>query len=254
MIGKRAMQTIVITNQKGGVGKTAIAVHLAQYLEEQAKMVLFIDLDTQGNSSRTLSKYASGVKASELFGKEVPELAEPEQGITLIEADRELSDLEQAPKAQVFGALRRVLPAFGQHFDYCIIDTPPSAGLRVLSALMSADYVLCPIELDDYSIDGITQMLQTVFGIRQSFNPGLSFLGMLANRYNTHSPAQKVTLENLLANYAEHMVPAKIGNRSSIPEALRMEVPVWRLRKTAAREAGAEMLHAFEVIGKRIGL
>ena len=102
--GKRAMQTVVITNQKGGVGKTAIAVHLAQYLEEQAKMVLFIDLDTQGNSSRTLSKYASGVKASELFGKEVPELAEPEQGITLIEADPGLADVGAA--AQGAGARR----------------------------------------------------------------------------------------------------------------------------------------------------
>ena len=80
------------------------------------------------------------------------------------------------------------------------------------------------------------------------------FVGMLANRLNANSSSQKAALDELLANFAGYMVPAKIGNRSSIPEALREGVPVWRLKKTSAREAGAEMLDAFKIIGKRIGL
>jgi chromosome partitioning protein len=247
------MKTVVVTNNKGGVGKTAISVHLAYYLEEQGKSVLVIDLDAQGNTSQTLTAFASGVKTSQLFGAKAPKIpANP--GITLIEADPLVADLEQAPKEQVLSALRRVLPLIGKDFDYCVIDTPPATGLRVISALMAAQYAIAPVELDSYSLAGITQLLQTVIAIERQYNPGLVFVGMLANRLNANSASQKAALDELLSNYARYMVPAKIGNRSSIPEALREGVPVWRLRKTAAREAGAEMLEAFKIIGKRIGL
>ena len=247
------MNTVVVTNNKGGVGKTAISVHLAQYLEEQGKSVLVIDLDAQGNTSKTLSAHASGVKTTQLFNGSAPKVV-ANLGITLIESEASVADLEQAPKEQVLSALRRSLPIIGKDFDYCVIDTPPGAGLRVISALMAAQYALAPIELDGFSIDGITTLLQTIFGIEQRYNPGLTFVGMLANRLNSNSASQKAALDELLANFAGYMVPAKIGNRSSIPDALREGVPVWRLKKTSAREAGVEMLHAFKIIGERIGL
>lgn len=247
------MKTIVTWNNKGGVGKTTISVHLAQYLEEQAKRVLVIDLDGQANTSKTLAAYASGVRASQLFEANRPKIVQ-EQGITLIEADPKLSDLEQGPKQQVLSALRTVLPVIGKDFDFCIIDTPPGAGLRVSAALLAAQYVLSPIELDDYSIDGIKAVLQTIFGVKKNFNPELAFLGMLPNRLNALSVAQKSALEELLSRYAQYMVPAKIGNRTSIPEALRAGVPVWRLKKSSAKEAGAEMLHALKIIAERIGV
>jgi chromosome partitioning protein len=247
------MKTIVVSNHKGGVGKTAISVHLAQYLEEQAKTVLVIDLDGQGNTSKTLAQYASGISGMQLFDGSAPKVIQ-EQGITLIEADHKLSDLEQAPKQQVLPALRTVLPIISEDFDYCVIDTPPGAGLRVSAALIAAQFVLSPVELDDYSIDGIKQMLQTIFGIKKQFNPDLAFLGMLPNRLNAHSVAQKRALEELLSRYAQFMVPAKIGNRSSVPEALRAGVPVWRLKKSSAKDAGHEMLAAFKIISERIGV
>lgn len=247
------MKTIVVSNHKGGVGKTAISVHLAQYLEEQAKTVLVIDLDGQGNASKTLAQYACGVSSLELFNGTVPKVSQT-QGITLIHADHKLSDLEQAPKQQVLSALRTVLPEISEGFDYCVIDTPPGAGLRVSAALLAAQHVLSPVEMDDYSIDGITQMLQTIFGIKKQYNPELAFLGMLPNRLNSHSVSQKAALDELLTRYPQFMVPAKIGNRSSIPEALRAGVPVWRLKKSSAKEAGLEMLEALKIISGRIGV
>ena len=248
------MKTIVVSNHKGGVGKTAVAVHLAMYLGEQGKTVLMIDLDGQGNASKTLSRHKSGIEAAGLFDREPPFVSSPRQPITLAEASPRLSDVEQGPKVDVLSALRRVLPTLHDQFDYCVIDTPPGAGLRLSSALLAAQFVLSPFELDEYSIDGTTQMLQTVVAIQQRFNTGLAFLGMLPNRLNPASSAQKSALVAMLERYARFMVPAKIGNRSSIPEALRAGIPVWRLQKSAAREAGHEMLGAFRVISKRIGL
>ena len=247
------MKTIVVSNQKGGDGKTAIAVHLAMYLEERGKRVLVIDLDGQGNASRTLSRYRSEIDAFQLFQREPPRVV-PVQSITLMGASHRLSDIEQGPKQEVLPALRRVLPQMDGQFDFCVVDTPPSAGLRVSAAMLAAHFVLSPIELDDYSIDGTTQLLQTVVGIQQRFNTGLAFLGMLPNRLNAASIAQRTALQSMLSRYASFMVPAKIGNRSSIPEALRAGIPVWRLQKTAAREAGHEMLNAFGIIAQRMGL
>ena len=248
------MKTIVVWNNKGGVGKTFASVTLAQYLEEQAKRVLVIDLDGgQGNTSSTLAQYSSGVTASQLFGTEVPKIVQT-QGITLISGDKAVQDLEQASKQQVLPALRKVLPIIGQEFDYCVIDTPPGGGLRVTAALLAAQYVLSPIELDNYSIDGITGVLQTIFGVKKQFNPELVFIGMLPNRLNAFSVAQKAALDELLTKYAQFMVPAKIGNRSSIPEALRAGVPIWQLKKSSAKDAGAEALAAFKIIAERIGV
>ena len=247
------MKTIVVSNQKGGVGKTAIAVHLAMCLEEKGKRVLVADLDSQGNASKTLGRYRSDVDAVRLFAPEAPPVL-ADQSITLLGASPRLSDIEQAPKQEVLPALRRVLPTLHQSFDFCVIDTPPGVGLRLSAAMLAAQFVLSPIELDDYSIDGTTQLLQTVIGIQQRFNTELSFLGMLPNRLNAASIAQRAALQSMLSRYASFIIPAKIGNRSSIPEALRAGVPVWRLQKTAAREAGHEMLNAFGIIAQRIGL
>ena len=134
-----------------------------------------------------------------------------------------------------------------------MIDTPPALGLRMSAALIAADYVACPIELEEYSIDGVTDMLKTVFGVRQKYNPDLRLLGIIANRFNPHSPRQKEALASLLANYDEFVVPAKISTRSAIPEALAAGVPVWRLAKSSAREASAEVLSVFELLRKRMG-
>lgn len=245
------MKTLVVSNQKGGVGKTAISIHQAQYLEEHGKKVLFIDLDPQANASKTLGSYKSGVLASAFFDGSVTSIKSV-GGITLVEADNALLNLERADPKLIIPAFQKTLAVVGKNFDYCVVDTPPQVGMKLSCALIAADYVLSPIELDEYAIDGILKMLQTIFGIKQKYNPGLVFLGILPNRLNTHSAAQKEALDGLLEQYAQYMIPAKIGNRSSIPEALRAGVPVWKLKKTAAKEAGAEMLDAFKKIQKRM--
>lgn len=245
------MKTVVIANQKGGVGKTAVACHLAFHLRDMDKRVLFIDLDNQGNASSTLKAAASGVPASELFTKDTPPELDVRPGITLVEADMPLADLERA-NPQVIETFRNNLRALADHFDFAVIDTPPTLGLRMTAALIAANFVLCPIELESYSIQGITRMLQTIFGVRERFNPGLTFLGMLPNRFNSHSASQKTNLDELLASYAHLMITARIGNRSSISDALGAGVPVWEIPKTAARDAGKEIKAVMETVVRKM--
>lgn len=247
------MKTIAIANQKGGVGKTAVACHLAFHLRDAGHKVLFIDLDPQGNASATLhASAADGVTASKLFDSQLVALPHGD-GITLVPADNALADLERSEPSIIAG-FRSQLHALrdaGQ-FDFCVIDTAPTLGLRMSAALIAADFVLCPIELESYSIQGITKMLQTIFGMKEKYNPDLTFLGMLPNRFNANSPAQKQNLSELLASYAHLMIAARIGNRSSVAEALGAGVPVWEIPKTAARSAGKEMREVFDLVTKKM--
>lgn len=249
------MKVITVANQKGGVGKTAVACHLAFHLRDAGRSVLFIDLDPQGNASSTLAGEAQGptegVVASALFEKKPPALPALRQGITLVQADMALTELERGD-VQSIQTFRDNLQDVASQYDFAVIDTAPTFGLRMTAALVAADFVLSPIELESYSIQGITRMLQTIFGVQERYNPGLTFLGMLPNRFNGHSQAQRDNLKTLLGSYANLMVAAKIGNRSSIAEALQAGVPVWELPKTAAREAGREMREAFALIESKM--
>lgn len=250
------MKTIAISNQKGGIGKSTIAVHLAFYLREKGHTVLFIDLDPQANASKTIllageRMTSLSLKASDLFKAEAITLDFKEPSLQLIEADPAMADIERA-NTEVLANFKKNIKDINGQWDYCIIDTPPTLGIRMSAALMTASFVLSPIELEEYSIDGITKMLQTIFGIRQKWNNNLVFLGMLANRFNPRSLAQKHTLKTLLEKHSNLLIPAHIGIRSSIPEALSKGIPVWELKKTAARAAGKEFITAFDNIYKQI--
>lgn len=249
---ERQLKTIVVSNQKGGVGKSTLVVHLAHLAAEQGAHVLVVDLDPQRNATYTLQDFSTGVVSSALFGPADVSLPCSGGAIDLIEADAALVDVDRAPPA-VIANLRRHLERLAPRYDLCVIDTAPTAGLRMVAALNAADYVVSPIELETYSIQGITSMLQTVHGVQQRFNPKLKFVGMLPSRFNSHSPAQKAALSDLLKAHPSLVLPYAIALRTSTAESLTERVPVWRMSKTSARDAGKEMKAALCGIFERIG-
>lgn len=248
------MGVLVFSNQKGGVGKSTLSVLFAHWLAElHGARVCVIDLDTQCNSSRSLARHASGVAAHELFRAQAPALPRPgAAGITLLAGSKQLADLELARPEVTIPLFRRRTAALGADFDWIVVDTPPALGLRMSAALIAADSVLCPIELEEYSIDGVADMLRTVFGVRRRYNPRLRLAGIVANRFNPHSVRQKAALRELVLEYSEFVLPAKISTRSAIPEGLAAGVPVWRLAKSSAREASAELMNVFALLRERI--
>lgn len=245
---------VIFGNQKGGVGKSTLAVLYACWLADvQGQSVCVIDLDAQANSSKSLRRFAAAVEAVELFGRDVgPILLPQEQTIALVPGGRKLADIELARAEAVIPAFRRNVMRLAQDFDAVVIDTPPALGLRMSAALMAADAVACPIELEEYSIEGVADMLRTIFGIRRRYNPQLRLAAIVLNRFNPHSLRQKEAMQDLVMNFREFVIPARISTRSAIPEALAAGVPVWRLPKSAAREASLEVMRVFELLQQRI--
>lgn len=236
------MKTLVIANQKGGVGKTATLVHLAFDLAERGKKVAVIDLDTQGNASFTLAAYRSEVIASSLFGGMSEfDLAPIGDNIAVIVADAGLAEIEKLELEEAGAAFGQCIATIAANgFDYCLIDTAPSLGNAMISALLSADFVASPIEVEEYAFQGIRKMQNTVAAVRKA-NAKLNNLGMIPTKVDGRNPRHERNLAELTAAHPSQVMPVSIGYRSSIADALATHVPVWEIRKTSARVAAKEM-------------
>lgn len=247
------MKTVVITNQKGGVGKTTLSVHLAHYVAESVPRVLVIDLDSQGHTSYSLSEFDSGAKASDLFSDKPFKLASEGRNITLVAADPGLDVVAKEPTS-IIGHLVKNMERIAAEFDFCVIDTGPAKGNLQNGALVVAGYVVSPVDLEQYSILGLEKLLATIMGIQKHYNPKLTFLGMLPSKFNSHSPAQKQALMELAKAYGKFMLRGSaIVLRTSIGEAAAEKKPVWKMTKTSAREAGKEFRAVLAAIEEKMG-
>lgn len=134
------MKTLVVMNEKGGVGKTTLSIHAAWYFAERYR-TLVLDLDQQANLTYTLEGALSGVEAVQLF-KEPTRV--PSAGhYTVAQATDELLEAERVDQSAI-EVFRESVRANADAYDLCIIDTPPILGLRTLAALLAADAVLAP--------------------------------------------------------------------------------------------------------------
>jgi chromosome partitioning protein len=245
--GIQEMKTLVVAQQKGGVGKTSSIIHLAFVFLERGLRIAVIDLDTQGNASFTLHDFNSDYLASQMFDQNGDDLRKWFHGLPdgplmrLIASDAVLANMEKrnlTDAAVVFNENITALADSG--FDVVLIDTPPALGVSLASALYAADCVMSPIELEAYSIQGIKKMLTTIANIRK-LNTKLKFLGIVASKVDARNPRHVRHQDELKAAYPQLMIPGGIGLRSSIADALASGVPVWKIKKTAARKATLEV-------------
>lgn len=234
------MKTLVVNNQKGGVGKTMLACHLAWFLAEaEGARVAFFDFDPQANASKVLSNGHKGGLSSALFkGPDFP--AQPAApGITIFKADSALVDVEQD---HVPAAAER-FKALADRFDYAVIDTPPSWGWRNFAALLVADHLLSPVDLEQFAIDGVTALRKNLATV-EKFRPDgskVDFMGLLASRYQSGSPQQKANLQGLFETHGALMAEGVVTQRQGYAQAMVAQAPVWTLPSSAQREAGKEL-------------
>jgi chromosome partitioning protein len=246
------MKSIVINNEKGGVGKSTIAVHLAWFFAEMGKRVLFVDLDPQSNASKTLQAHASDVTATAAFRGDVRVVPLDGPGIRVISGDSDLRALNEL-KADYIAQFKKNVTAAAADFDVGVIDTPPTFNVRNLAALISSDYVIAPIDLDEYAIDGIETLLKSIIGVKQRYNSGLTFLGLMPNRLQATSPRQRENLQMLVRKFGtKYLFDGVIPQRSAFGEALGERKPVWALPKTSAREAGRDIRAVFAKVAEKM--
>lgn len=258
------MKTLVLANQKGGVGKSAIGCQLAYYLHEQNKRVLFVDLDHQSNSTKAL-KTSKLATVSSLSSTQILSAVETEiekQAFVLVPADESLLKFEkQGDLHNAFAThFSNFIKSASAHFDVCLIDTNPNPDVRLIAGMVTADFVLSPIELNQEAIDGIGYLLGLIMKV-QKVNPKLALMGILPNRVEP-TPFQKANFMDLVQYFSGSLIAlgedtskfAFIPTRTAIAEAQAQGVPIWKLSKTSAKEAWREIKPSFVEITRRIGV
>jgi len=250
------MKTLVVNNQKGGVGKTLLSVHAAWYLAEAGAKVLVIDLDPQGNASHSLGRARTLGASSDLFFSRAPERIASD-GLSLLTGDRGLDDVDPNLKAAVGRFRENYSLCQAGGWDYAVIDTPPTWSGQNYAALMVADTLVAPIELETYSLQGIRELLGQKASVERGVRGGrpIDFLGLLPSRFVSSQPRQRQHLEDLLRVQGRALMfpgAGKITQRQGYAEALDLKVPVWTIPKPAPRAAADEIRGVLATIKRRL--
>jgi chromosome partitioning protein len=250
------MKTLVLANQKGGVGKSAVATLLSHYLAQHGQRVLAIDFDHQGNFSGSMRRSNrvkdAGITADRLLSESVSVM--PSAELVLVAGDTPLSlmELQFANHTPFARNLRHFLTAMDKQFDVCVIDTNPGPDIRVIAALASADFVLSPIQLNQEAMEGVHGLLNHpragVRKIKAVLNPKLHLIGLLPTMVES-TPFQRANFLQIVQRYHPLLIRigdgpgdfASIPRRSSIAESQAHGEVLWEMKKTAARDAWKEI-------------
>jgi chromosome partitioning protein len=217
-----------LANQKGGVGKTTTAVNLGAYLASAGHTVLLVDWDPQSNATSSLGVNRKGLahSAYEVLLDGVP----PEQAILLTKqvrldllpatpalAGAEI-ELVEADKREY--RLGRILDRVVGRYDYVFIDSPPSLGLLTVNALTAArDGVIIPVQCEYLALEGLGQLLKTVYMVRDSLNPQLAIAGVVLTMYDSRTNLSKQVVDEIRRYFPAYVFKTIIPRTVRLSEA-----------------------------------
>lgn len=206
--------TIVIANQKGGVGKTTSAVNLAHGLVLAGKRVLLVDLDPQGQCATLLGLKpepgAFNLLVADLPPSEVVR-ATDRGNLFVILGDRKTAVAQtvlSVQRAPITLARKKLIPsAEADQIDYVVIDTSPSVGELQEQALWASDGVLIPCATDYLASDGVFNIVATLDKLRQEQGWKGRMLGVLPTFYDDVTRESKATLLDLQERFRGTILP-----------------------------------------------
>lgn len=222
-------RTIVVANQKGGVGKTTTVANLGAALAEAGNRVLLLDLDPQAalTASYGLDPYHLQRSTYSILLHENMSLARilrpvaTNRRIALAPASVDLAAAEVqlvSAESRAF-RLKNTLERNKIPFDYVIVDTPPSLGLLTLNGLVAADEVLVPVQCHYLAMRGVRSLMETIWRVKRRLNPDLSLLGLLPTMYASDSRHAREVVEELKAVFGGKVFTFVIEHSFAFAEA-----------------------------------
>ena len=218
-------EIIAIINQKGGVGKSTTTHMIGAGLIQKGFKVLYIDLDSQGNLSYTLKAEPNKYSTFDILDKNATAsqaVQQTEQGY-IIPASPELAGADTViTSVGKEYRLKESLEQIYDAFDYILIDTPPALGILTINALTACTGIIIPSQADIYSLQGISQLYNTIQIVRKYCNPTLVIKGIVLTRYNSRAILTRdltEIIEDTATKLNTKLYKTKIRENISIKEA-----------------------------------
>ena len=249
-------RTFVVANQKGGVGKTSIAVNLCASLAHYGRRALLIDLDPQGNATTGsgVDKAACERTVYGLLLGEYPlkdAIVRCEGGYDLVPSNRELAgaEVELIAIEKREYRLRDALAHGTANYDFVVIDCPPALNMLTVNGFTAADAVIIPMQCEYYALEGLSDLVGTLRKVKQNLNPKIEIEALVRTMYDPRSTLTVQVSDELKRHYGEKVFDTVIPRNIRIAEAPSFGKPVL-LHDPTSKGAVAHLQFARELLGR----
>lgn len=223
------MKTIAILNNKGGVAKTTTTANVGAYLAYLEHRVLLIDCDAQANLTQHFNFYDNIEKSLynafydlKFNSKEAKlPIIKINDNLFLTPSENRLREIEDL--LTTYGdpsrALKKLLKPFKDHFDYCLIDLPPSLGNLTKNAVFAADGVIIPIEAGQFSLNGVTNIVAYLEELKNDGDLDFDIIGAFMSKYDERKSISVAVKEKVREYFKDKMFDTSIRINTDIEKA-----------------------------------
>jgi chromosome partitioning protein len=219
------MTILVVSNQKGGVGKTTTAISLGAAMVGRGQRVLLVDLDPQANATSGLGiskERANGIYGVLLRERPLGEAIVPTalSGLDLVPSGPDMAGAEvelvpvMAREYRLRGALRDATS-----YDTVIIDCPPSLGLLTINALAAGDGVVVPVQCEYYALEGLAQLLNTIEAVRERLNDKLEVLAIVLTMEDRRNRLSMQVIDEVRKHFPKLVAKTRVPRTVRLAEA-----------------------------------
>jgi chromosome partitioning protein len=225
---------VAVANQKGGVGKTTLAMNLATGLSMKGYKTLAIDNDPQGNLTAYLlddHHYSLKSHVIELYDGIQSDPQMISENLFLFGADKRLSTVPERGMDAVYG-LKEGLEHLSAEFDFMVIDCLPGLENLLLASLTAADNVLIPLEPAPFPVLGLSDLMDTIEKTKKRLNPYLEIMGIIFNKVDGHSIVmENQIIEALKESHSDLIFETKIIKRIKVAESTGVNTSIFNYDK-----------------------
>ncbi len=251
--------TVAMLNRKGGVGKSSCCQHLAGSFARSGKRVLLVDMDPQASLTQGF------------FGPQITESLPPQETVVALFDDTQdpdpaklvrltpfdriaivpgSNDLDafNVPDPQSTGELQRALRSFlreaAGEFDVVLIDCPPNLHLCSWNALLAANWVVVPLQAEDFGAQGITHVQRAIDAALAKYNPALRLMGYLVTMFQKRLGIHAAYDHQLRQLYGEDVFTETVPNAKDFKEAVAGRMPLANYKPRCAASKSMDAVAA----------